>query len=393
MLIVVAPQEYKGCLTAVQVAEAIGSGVARAVPDSTVVLAPMSDGGPGMLDVLMRTLTVELCEVPCRDALRRPRVARMGLLDRRRTAIIESAEAIGLTTLNDAERDPMIAGSEGLGDLIRAALDFGVQRVIIGLGGTAGLDGGVGMARVLGARLLDRRGDEIRPGAVSLSKLHTIDISGIDARLRNGVRLLVAADVTNPLYGSEGISAIYGPQKGATSAQIVYLDEALRHYASILKQQVGYDVDMVHGVGAGGGAGAALGAVLGAELRAGFELMAEITGLEHKFAGANLVITGEGSLDRQSIFGKTTVSVARLANRYSVPVLAVCGQLGSEWHLALTCGITSAASIASGPLTLSAMTAGAPALIAEATEQILSLARALGSTSSPSSVIESCSDP
>jgi glycerate kinase len=294
--------------------------------------------------------------------------AAFGLVDGGATAVIEMAAAAGLVLLRAAERDPCRAGTEGVGDLILAALDAGARRLIIGLGGSATNDGGAGMARALGARLRDRDGRDVAPGGAALAAVQHLDVSGLDRRLAS-TTVIGATDVRNPLCGPEGASAVYGPQKGATSADVERLDAALRHYADVIKRDLGIDVADVPGAGAAGGLGAGLLAFLGAELRSGFEMVAQVTGLERRIAGATLVITGEGRLDGQSLFGKTTVGVARIAARCRVPVVALCGGLDVGWERALDEGLTAAWSIVPGPLTLDMAEARAAELLASAAEQ------------------------
>lgn len=372
MRIVVAPQEFKGSLTAVQAAAAIATGLTRVLPDTTVEQVPLADGGPGTVAAVVAAAGGELRTVACRDPLGRPITAAFGLVDGGRTAVVEMAAAAGLTLLRPEERDARRASTEGVGDLIRAAVGAGARRIVVGLGGSATNDGGSGMARALGVRFLDADGHELPPGGAALLHLARVDIAGLDPRLRN-VEVIGATDVRNPLCGPEGASAVYGPQKGATPTEVAELDAALRHYADVLRRDLGVDVAEQPGAGAAGGLGAALVAFLGARLRSGFELVAEVVHLEPRLAGADLVVTGEGRLDGQSLFGKTTVGVARLARRHAVPVVALCGGLGEGWEQALAEGLTAAWSIAPGPATLAELEARAAALLASAATQVARL--------------------
>lgn len=372
MRIIVAPQEFKGSLTAVQAADAIAAGLTRALPSAVVEQVPLADGGPGTVAAVVAAAGGELRTVACRDPLGRPITAAFGLVDGGRTAVVEMAAAAGLTLLRLEERDARRASTEGVGDLIRAALDAGVRRIVVGLGGSATNDAGSGMARALGVRFLDADGHELPPGGAALHRLARVDIAGLDPRLRN-VEVIGATDVRNPLCGPEGASAVYGPQKGATPAEVAELDAALRHYADVLRRDLGVDVAEQPGAGAAGGLGAALVAFLGARLRSGFELVAEVVHLEPRLAGADLALTGEGRLDGQSLFGKTTVGVVRLARRHAVPVVALCGGLGEGWEQALAEGLTAAWSIAPGPATLAELEARAAALLASAATQVARL--------------------
>lgn len=372
MHILVAPQEFKGSLTAVEAAAAIATGVTRALPAATVEQLPLADGGPGTVAAVATAAGGELRQAPCRDPLGRPRTAVFALLDNGRTALIEMAAAAGLTLLRPEERDVKRTSTEGVGDLIRAALDAGARRIVLGLGGSATNDGGSGMARALGVRFLDGDGRELPPGGAALAHLARVDITGLDPRLR-GVEVIGATDVRNPLCGPQGASAVYGPQKGATPADVAELDAALRRYAAVLRRDLGVTVADLPGAGAAGGLGAALVAFLGATLRSGFDLVADVVRLEPRLARADLVVTGEGCLDGQSLFGKTTVGVARLARRHGVPVVALCGALGEGWEQALAEGLTAAWSIAPGPATLPELEAQAAPLLASAAAQVARL--------------------
>lgn len=372
MHILVVPQEFKGSLTAVEAAAAIATGVTRALPAATVEQLPLADGGPGTVAAVATAAGGELRQAPCRDPLGRPRTAVFALLDNGRTALIEMAAAAGLTLLRPEERDVKRTSTEGVGDLIRAALDAGARRIVLGLGGSATNDGGSGMARALGVRFLDGDGRELPPGGAALAHLARVDITGLDPRLR-GVEVIGATDVRNPLCGPQGASAVYGPQKGATPADVAELDAALRRYAAVLRRDLGVTVADLPGAGAAGGLGAALVAFLGATLRSGFDLVADVVRLEPRLARADLVVTGEGCLDGQSLFGKTTVGVARLARRHGVPVVALCGALGEGWEQALAEGLTAAWSIAPGPATLPELEAQAAPLLASAAAQVARL--------------------
>ena len=368
MRIVIAPQEFKGSLSAVEATAAIAAGVAHALPAAGLDRAPIADGGPGTVAAVVDGAAGELRDAPCRDPLGRPIRATFGLLDGGTTAVIEMAAAAGLTLLHTDERDALGAGTEGVGDLIRAALDTGATRLIVGLGGSATNDGGAGMARALGARLLDAGGHDLPPGGAALARLDRVDPTGLDRRLRI-VTVSGATDVRNPLCGAEGASAVYGPQKGATPAQVPQLDAALAHYAAILQRDLGVSVASQPGAGAAGGLGAGMLAFLNATLQSGFALVAEATSLERRIAASDLVITGEGRLDGQSLYGKTTVGVARMAARHGIPAIALCGGLSDGWQDALREGLTAAWSIVPEPMTLDEAQRRAYELLASAAEQ------------------------
>ncbi|TMB97901.1 MAG: glycerate kinase [Chloroflexi bacterium] len=332
MRILIAPQEYKGTLTAREAAEAIAAGARRAAPDAELDLVPLSDGGPGLVDALLTARPGRRVQTRVQDPLGRPIDASFALFDDG-AAVVEMAAPAGLSLLNPEERDPRTASTCGVGELIAAALAAGSGRLIVGVGGSATNDGGAGMAAALGARLLDADGRVLPPGGAALARLDRIDVSGLDTRLKD-TETLAAADVINPLCGPEGASLVYGPQKGATPEVARQLDEALRHYAEVVERDTGMRVLAVPGAGAAGGLGAGLIAFLGARVRPGFEVVAEAVRLGERLSGADLVLTGEGRLDAQTMFGKAVSRVAEMARAAGVAVIAVPGSLGDGWESA-----------------------------------------------------------
>ncbi len=328
MRILVAPQEFKGSLSARQAAEAIGRGLRRALPDAEIDLLPLADGGPGTVDALVEATGGRFVSTEAHDPLGRLLRARWGVLGGREAsaAIIEMAAVSGLALLGREERDPERTSTFGTGELLRAALAAGHRRIIVGVGGSATNDGGAGLAQALGARLLDAGGVELPAGGAALVRLALIDVSALDPRLEDS-EVVVAADVTNPLCGPEGASMLYGAQKGASEAVARELDAALAHYAEIVRRDLDIDVANVLGAGAAGGLGAGLIAFCGARVLPGFEVVAEAVGLVEHVRQADLVVTGEGRLDRQSAFGKTTVGVARYAREAGKPVVALAGSI------------------------------------------------------------------
>ena len=332
MRVVVAPQEYKGTLTAEEAAAAIAEGVRATLPDADVEMVPMADGGSGTVRAIASAVGGETRSCRVQGPLGRPVDASWAFLPDE-TAIIEMAAAAGLSLLAEDERDARLTTTHGVGELIGEALGAGARRLIIGLGGSATNDGGAGMAAALGARLLDASSGEIPPGGVALARLDRVDVSGLDPRLA-GANVIGASDVTNPLCGPEGASYIYGPQKGASPAAVRELDAALANYARVIERDLGVAVRDVPGGGAAGGLGAGILAFLGAEIRPGVDVVAEVVRLRERLDGVDLVITGEGCLDGQTLYGKTVAGVARLASAAGVPVIVVPGALGPGWEWA-----------------------------------------------------------
>jgi len=375
--VLIAPQEFKGSLSAAEAARAMAEGLRRALPSVELDLAPMADGGPGTVDALVSAGGGRCLTATVADPLGRPVEAAWGLLEEGSTAVIEMAAASGLVLLRPQERDARRTSTYGTGQLIAAALEVGCRRLIIGLGGSATNDGGAGMAQALGARLSDEEGRDLPPGGAALARLARIDVSGLDGRLRD-CQVLGATDVTNPLCGPHGASAIYGPQKGASPADVEELDAALAHYAAVIERDLGKRVAEVPGAGAAGGIGAGLIAFLDAELRPGAQLVAEVVGLEKRIAAADLVVTGEGRLDAQTAYGKTVATVARLAREQGRPVVALAGRVDDAREACSTLGLEAARSIvpsAIGGLPEAEVMARALELLAAAAE---TLGRSLG---------------
>lgn len=332
MRVLIAPQEFKGSLTAREAAAAIAAGVRDAAAGAALDIAPMSDGGAGLVDALLSASGGDLVETPARDPLLRPVVARWALLADG-TAAIEMAAASGLVLLAPEERDPLVASTCGTGDLLRAALDRGARRIIVGVGGSATVDAGAGALQALGARLLDAGGDSLPPGGAALARLARIDLSAIDPRLREaGIR--VASDVTNPLCGPEGAAAVYGPQKGASPGDVAALDAALARFASVVQRDFGIDLQAIAGSGAAGGLGAGLVVACGARIEPGFPIVAAAASLATRIAAADLAITGEGRLDAQTSYGKTAGRVAAMARHAGTRVLAVAGHVDEGFDAA-----------------------------------------------------------
>uniref|UniRef100_A4XS88 Glycerate kinase n=1 Tax=Ectopseudomonas mendocina (strain ymp) TaxID=399739 RepID=A4XS88_ECTM1 len=367
MKIVIAPDSFKESLSAPEVAAAIARGWQRVFPEAECLLRPMADGGEGTVDALLAAVGGERRECWVRGPMGEPVRAHWGWLGEG-TAVIEMAAASGLHWVPREQRDARVASSFGTGELIAEALQAGATRIILGLGGSATNDAGAGLLQALGMRFLDDQGRELAAGGAALAALDQLDLSGLDARLLQ-VQIEVAADVDNPLCGARGASAVFGPQKGATPEQVAELDTALGRFARIAAATLGEDHAEYPGVGAAGGLGFAARAFLKATFRPGIELVAELSGLAEAVQGADLVITGEGRMDAQTLHGKTPVGVARVAQDAGVPVIALAGSLGEDYQALYDAGIEAAFSLAPGPLSLEqAMAAAAGELEARAVD-------------------------
>ncbi|TKI03050.1 glycerate kinase [Martelella alba] len=329
MKIVIAPDSYKESLSALDVATQIEKGFREVFPDAQYVKLPVADGGEGTVDAMVAATGGEIVKIRVTGPLGRPVDGFFGLSGDKESAFIEMAAASGLELVAASDRNPLLTTSYGTGELIRSALDHGVKRCIIGIGGSATNDGGAGMVQALGGKLLDAGGKPIGFGGGELNKLARIDISDLDPRTRD-CRFEVACDVTNPLTGKNGATAIFGPQKGATPTMIKQLDAALRQYAEVIKRDLDMDVADIPGAGAAGGMGAGLRAFCGAELRKGIEIVTDALGLDALVQDADLVITGEGRIDSQTVQGKVPIGVARVAKRYNKPVIGIAGSLTAD---------------------------------------------------------------
>ncbi|WP_376794458.1 glycerate kinase [Thermogemmatispora sp.] len=381
MRIVIAPQALKGSLTAPEAARAIARGLERVLPSAELDLVPIADGGEGTVEALVSATGGQLVRQTVTGPLGEPVEATFGLLGNGQTAVIEMAACAGLPLVPPERRDPRLTTTYGVGELIRAALDYGCRHLIIGIGGSATNDGGAGMAQALGVRLLDAQGEDLPYGGAALARLARIVPDGLDPRLRES-RIEVACDVTNPLCGPLGASAVYGPQKGATPEMVPLLDAALEHYAEIIQRDLGRSVRDLPGAGAAGGLGAGLLAFLGATLRPGAALVLEAVGLAERLRGASLLITAEGQIDRQTAYGKSVGAVASLARSRGVPVLALAGSLGEEYQVVYPLGVEAIMTLLPAPISLQQAMAQAATLLTEASERAARLL-ALGRRLSP----------
>ena len=370
MKVVIAPQSFKGSISALDAARAMEEGVLRVVPDAGTVLVPVADGGDGTLETLVDATGGEVRSTTVTGPIGKPVTAEWGALGDGRTAVIEMARTSGLALLSPAEREPLHATTYGLGEVLREALDAGFRSFIVGIGGSATNDGGAGMAQALGVRLLDETGKDLPLGGAALAGLRRVDVSGLDERVTEA-RFSVACDVSNPLTGPEGASAVYGPQKGATPDLVERLDSALKNFAKVVERDTGTSIDAVRGSGAAGGLGGGMMAFLGGSLRAGVDIVLDHVGLDEKLEGADLVITGEGRIDFQTVYDKAPIGVARRAKRRGIPVLAVCGSLGKGFEDVHAEGIDAAVSILTAPMTLDEASACAGELIADAVAEVM----------------------
>ncbi|MBM3070075.1 glycerate 2-kinase [Enterobacter sp. RHBSTW-00994] len=344
MKIVIAPDSYKESLSATEVAQAIEKGFREIFPDALYVSVPVADGGEGTVEAMIAATHGTEQHAVVTGPLGEKVNACWGMSGDGLTAFIEMAAASGLALVPPAQRNPLVTTSRGTGELILSALDKGARNIIIGIGGSSTNDGGAGMMQALGAKLCDANGKAIGYGGGSLMTLNSIDVSGLDPRLK-ACTIRVACDVTNPLVGDKGASRIFGPQKGADEGMILELDANLSHYADVIKSALRIDVKNVPGAGAAGGMGAALMAFLGAELRSGIEIVTQALNLEEHIHDCTWVLTGEGRLDSQSIHGKVPVGVANVAKKYHKPVIGIAGSLTNDVGVVHQYGIDAVFSV------------------------------------------------
>lgn len=375
MKILIAPQAFKGSISAVDAAAAMREGVLRVLPDAEVPAVAVADGGDGTLETLVEGSGGEIHHIEVTGPLGERRTAEWGAMGDGATAVIEMARTSGLALVPDEKRNPLITTTYGLGEAIIHAIDAGYRRFIIGIGGSATNDAGAGMAQALGVRLLDSGGRVLEFGGAALTRLNNIDMSGLNDTVRS-CEFLVACDVNNPLTGPTGASAIYGPQKGATTEMIESLDAALLHFAEVVKRDIGVEINDVPGSGAAGGLGGGMIAFTNGELRAGVDIVLDTVRLDDYLSGCNLVITGEGSMDHSTIYNKAPVGVAERAKRLGIPVVGISGSLGAGFQDVHEHGIDALASITPGPMTLDEASEHAYELIADAAEETMRFMRA-----------------
>ncbi|MDP3386893.1 MAG: glycerate kinase [Eubacteriales bacterium] len=371
MKIVIASDSYKGSCTTLQVADAIERGIRNVMPDCEVVKIPVADGGEGTVDALVIGMggKYEYVEVkgPLGDAVK----AKFGILDND-LAVLEMAEASGLTLVDKDKRNPLHTTTFGTGQMIREAMKKGCRKIYVGIGGSATNDGGVGMAQALGVSFKDRDGNEIGFGGEALCRIMEIDLTNLDERLAE-TEIIVLSDVSNPLCGENGASYVYGPQKGATPDMVKELDRCLMHYSDKVEEKLGMELAHIPGAGAAGGLGAGLMAFCNAKLFNGVDKLLELVHIERHFWDADLVITGEGKMDTQTAFGKAPAGVAKIAKIYKLPVIAIVGSIGEGASKVYEHGIDAIFDIVSSPMSLDEAMENVEALIGQTTENIIRL--------------------
>lgn len=375
MKILIAPDKFKGSLSAFEVADSIEKGILKVFPEAVIEKVPMADGGEGTVESLVDATGGKIIKTNVKDPLFRDIESFYGILGDGKTAVIEMAAASGLYLLKDYERNPMITTTYGTGQLIKDALDRGCRRFIIAIGGSATNDGGAGMATVLGVKFYDKDGIEIGLGGGELSKIYSIDTSNIDDRLKE-CEFIVACDVANPLIGENGASRVYGPQKGATKEMVEVLDKNLEHYGKLLEKYFNKRIIDVPGSGAAGGLGAGLMAFLNAQLKSGIEIIIEALKLEEKIKEADIVISGEGKVDFQTAFGKTISGIAKLCKKHNKPLIVIAGTVEDIEKL-YEIGVSSVFSIMEKPMSLEDAIKNAPTLLEKSAERIFRLIKVI----------------
>jgi glycerate 2-kinase len=384
MRILITPDSMKDCLPAEEVARNIELGIRKVLPEANIKIIPMADGGEGTTKTLVAATGGKLMEVNVHDPLMREIKACYGILGNvpsteftlsaanvlGMTAVVEVAAASGLELLKKEERNPWITTSYGSGELIRSALDHGCRKILIGLGGSATNDAGAGIIQALGGRFLDKNRNKIKRGGGALSELAEIDLSDLDKRISE-CEIIIACDVKIPLCGEQGTSKIYGAQKGADTDMREKLDDNLKKFALLIKEKFDVNIADMEGAGAAGGIGGGLKALLNADLKPGFKIIAELTGLEDEIKKSDLVITGEGRTDLQTLSGKVPFGIAQLGKKYNIPVIIISGSLSPGSEKLFAEGVTKMIVIKKDDMSLEKAIAHAPQLLQKAAESII----------------------
>ncbi|KRN13048.1 glycerate kinase [Fructilactobacillus fructivorans] len=373
---VLAPDSFKDSMTAKQVTNAMAAGITNVDPYARIDKVPMADGGEGTVDTLVDATHGKKINVTVDGPIPGQKVESFfGMLGDGKTAVIEMAKASGLELIPENRRNPMVTTTLGTGELIRAALDFGAQKIIIGIGGSATVDGGAGMAMALGVKFMDENGKVIIPNGSSIGRISDISVAGLDHRISE-TEFVVASDVTNPLVGKNGAAPVFGSQKGANSSQVVQLDDNLRSYAHVIYDKLGVDVTNIPGSGAAGGVGAGLLVFTKAKLRPGIEIVEEAVGLEEKIKQADCVFTGEGSIDSQTKFGKVPFGVAKLGKKHHKPVFVETAHIGDGIGDLYDAGISTVIDILSGVTPMAEALERGPENIERTTENMVRIIKA-----------------
>lgn len=369
-----APDSFKESMTAKEVCEAMEMGIKRAIPDAVCIHVPMADGGEGTVQSLVDATGGNLIQKEVTGPVGLPVMAQYGILGDGRTGVIEMASASGIHYVTKETKNPLITTTFGTGELIRDCIERGITDIILGIGGSATNDGGAGMAAALGFRFLDKDGVELPQGGGSLNKLETIDTSGVIPQLKN-INILVASDVTNPLYGEHGASAVFGPQKGASPEMVKFLDENLRNYSKVIKEQLGKDIADIPGAGGAGGLGAGLLAFTNSTMKKGIEIVIEYTRLKEKLQNADYCFTGEGGIDFQTRFGKTPYGVCRAAKgvNNTIKMIALAGYVGEGVETLYDEGFDAIFGIVPGAADLDTLLAQGKKNVARTSESIARL--------------------
>jgi len=372
--ILVAPNAFKESLSAMEAAEVITEGILKVMPGAQITKIPIADGGDGTLEAVVAGTRGKIYKARVLNPLGKRITAEYGITGDGTTAIIEMSRASGLALVPPAKRNPMITTSYGTGELIGTALDRGVKSIILGIGGSATVDGGIGALQALGIQFLGKDRNPVGPGGAGLQALRSIDWSGLDLRLRR-TRLLVACDVDNPLVGRNGSAAVFGPQKGATPAMVTELDKALRKLAKLIQQITGKEISKLPGTGAAGGIAGSFKGLLDAQLRPGSDLVFDLLSVKKIVPQMDLIITGEGKIDFQTPFGKGPGMLARLSQRYKVPVIGIAGSIGEDVKSLFDRGFVAIFSIVNRPMELEFALHNAASLTRSTAEQIARLLR------------------
>jgi len=369
MNILICPDSFKESLSAIEVCDCVERGLKKADSRFRIEKVPLADGGEGTVKALVLATRGRSLKCRVRDPLGRRIWARYGILGDGKTAIIEMAAASGLALVPLKKRNPLATTTYGTGEMIANALDRGCRKIIVGIGGSATVDGGAGMAQALGARLLDGKGEEIGFGGGEIEKVKKLDLKFMDGRIGK-TEFIIASDVRNPLLGPRGAARVYGPQKGATPKMVERLEKGLSNLARVIREELSVSVENLPGSGAAGGLGAGLYAFLGAKMESGVELVMRIARLEDRIKKADLVITGEGQLDQQTLYGKTVMGVIKVAKKYRVPVICIAGSIAPEAKDLYRYGVKGLLSIITMPMSLQQAMERSRSLLVNASENL-----------------------